>query len=197
MSGGIVVTGLVTGTHIIEDIKVVVPHKMAVYIPIEKVLRSKDLHRALQQGAIFKLEGGSGLRSDTELLPLPKAPVANDDARIVGLERENHRLMKDLEASLRREEGLQKAVTALQGQLGTVLESLGRIEAKPVSVVVQAGETATNLSEAVGGETKSFIPDDIMPKDAEANIRVQKDVTESTAVEGAASRLRALRRKPG
>jgi hypothetical protein len=196
MTGGITVAGVVTGTHIIEDIRVAVPHKMAVYIPAEQALRSKDLHRALQQGLLFKLDGGSGLRSDDQ--PPPEAQPSGT-TRFISLEQENKRLMRELDEAHRREEGLKQAISALQEQLGAILKVLGRIEARPdpAPVVVQAGGTVVPLPEVVGGDTPSFIPDEILPKDAETNIRVQKGTAEGSAVIGAASRLRELRRSKG
>jgi hypothetical protein len=55
MSGDMRVIGLVHGTHVLEDIGMDVPYGVTVYIPADKAMRSKDLHRAISTRCIFPL----------------------------------------------------------------------------------------------------------------------------------------------
>lgn len=202
MVGGLTVVGIVTGTHVLEDIQVAVPHRVAVYIPAEQALRSKDLYRALGQGRIFKLDGG--FRSAPMGTP-PPSPSNELQLRNDELEKENHRLRQDLGASERRNQGLQQALEALHGQLDAILNVLGRIESKdPVPLVLAQGQlvAASAQSKAaavgvVGGDAPAFVPDNIKPADAEVRIKVETSSSKATNVADAASKLRELRKSGG
>ena len=54
--GGVSVVGLLSGGQYLPDIQMMIPHKVGVFIPIEKYLKSKDLHRAINSGVVFKLD---------------------------------------------------------------------------------------------------------------------------------------------
>jgi len=200
MVGGLTVVGIVTGTHVLEDIQVAVPHRVAVYIPAEQALRSKDLYRALGQGRIFKLDGG--FRSAPVGASPPPTPSNELQLRNDELERENQRLRQDLGASERRNQGLQQALEALHGQLDAILNVLGRIESKdPVPLVLAQGQlvAASAQSKAavvgvVGGDAPAFVPDSIKPADAEVRIQVETSSSKATNVASAASKLREFRK---
>ena len=57
-AGDITVFGLVSGIHLIEDIRVGVAHGCTVTIPVEKAQKSKDLWRALGQKCICLIQSG-------------------------------------------------------------------------------------------------------------------------------------------
>ncbi len=192
MQGGITVTSVVTGTHIIEDIKVPVPHQIAVFIPIDVAYRSKDLWRGLQTGRLFKLTGGSGLAMQSSP---PMAPSQDRLAskELAALRVENVRLQEELAKSRQRTRTLEEEVSGMRGQLGDILSTLGRIE-KSGGVVGSAPVNATGVSEAVGGEVPTYVPD-IKSDNTKASIQVEKSTTEGSSVEDAASTLKGLRQK--
>lgn len=184
MNGGMVVVGMVTGKHLIEDLRVVVPHLVPVALTPEQVMRSRDLQIALQQQKIFKLDV-------TPFKPLAAPSVP--DARTAELEQENKSLRAKLEEAESQKRGLEGRLEGLQKQLDTVLSVLERIE-KAGAVVIRDG-TPIPATEAVGGEVPAYIPEQILPESAKASITAEEDTTEGTSVVDAASRLRKLRRQ--
>lgn len=196
MSGDIVVAGLVTGTHIIEDINISVPHQVAVRIPAEMALRSKDLWRAIQQQKVFKLDAGHGLQIAVK--PTPASTPDVDSDRVSQLETENKRLTQELALERQRNERLQDLLSGLQAQLQEVKQSLGRLEDGPKVVqVVQASQQASPgaVTGVVGGEVPTFVPEKIRPEAAEAQIRSSTETVEKTNVSSAVSKLRELKKQ--
>lgn len=187
--GGMVVVGVVTGGHFIKDIQITVPHRIAVHIPADKMLKSKDLYRDLQTGAIMKLAGDPVFPSH--------GTVGQDGGRVEALEQEKAQL------KMAESEGvaaLQKSLTSLEAQMERVLGALAKIADRPATTsVVHVGGSLlpTGVSEVVGGETPMFLPDNILPKDAEVHLQVQKDISSEGGISGATSKLRELRKKAG
>jgi len=182
-----VVVGRVTGTHIIEDINVHVPHMVPITITPEQMYRSKDLYRSLQQHRIFKLDC-TPFRPES-----PPFSAPQDTARLKAVEQENRVLRDKLQKATAQKEGLAVRLEGMQKQLETVLTTLGRIEAAGPVVVHSGGKAVAAATEAVGGEAPTYIPDQIHPENAEARITTEEDTTEGTSVSDAASRLRKLR----
>lgn len=182
MNGGMVVVGRVTGTHMIEDLHVVVPYMVPVALTPEQVVRSRDLNRALQQQKIFKLD----------VTPFKPESPSREDWR-AELEQENQSLKARLLVSETQRKGLEASLEGLQQQLNTVVGILERIE-KAGAVVIRGGE-AIPATEAVGGDVPAYIPDKIHPETVETSITAEEDTTEGSSVADAASRLRELRRK--
>jgi len=196
MLGGISVVGCVTGTHIIADIGIAVPHKIAVHIPAELLLRSKDLHVALQQGRIMKLDGGSALRVDN------KPSHKSEAALIARLEAENKKLRRELQEAQNREAGLHQVLTSLGGQLSGIQGALGRLETRqPViqQVLATPGGLAANVEasefEVVGGAAPTFMPEQIAPTNAETSIQVKHEEASQSNVSDARNKLREMRKK--
>lgn len=185
--GGISVVGLTTGGHFIPDIRVNVPHKCQVWIPIEQYLKSKDLHRAINSGVIFKLDSVMGQQQ--EVVP------SVDLAKMAQLELDNQRLKEALELAHSQNLDLQLGMKSLQEQMGTVLSALGRIEAAPQIATIAPGVTLTSINEAVGGEAPMFLPD-VSQELGSARINIESSVS-GDSVTGAASKLRALRKGSG
>jgi len=205
MIGGITVVGCVTGTHVIEDIKIVVPHKIAVHIPAELVLRSKDLHRSLQGHRIMKLDGGSGLRSEA---PAGSAATAArhqaDAAQVATLLAENKKLRQELREVQAQSDGLRQVLASLGGQLSGIQGALGRLETQgaqapaPVHIITTAGQApVVSQLEAVGGEAPTFIPGQIAPSGVEASIQVRTETAKDSNLSDARSKLREMRQKAG
>lgn len=190
MRFGVVVVGRVTGTHMIADLGVPVPYNVPVTITPEQAYRSKDLWRSLQQKHIFQL--------DVTPFKPEDAPLSTQDAaQLKTLTLENSELRKKLQAAVEQKGRLEEQLGGLQEQLGTVLETLARIE-KAGPVVVRDG-VLHPVTEAVGGDVPTYLPDQIVPLDAKTSITADEDTSEGTSVTDAASRLRELRRskEPG
>jgi len=199
MVGGITVAGLVTGTHVIEDIKIAVPHQIAVYIPADLAYRSKDLWRGISQRRLFQLTGGSGLAVESNTKVLQVAP---DMGELEDLRIENKKLRQQLEEAQRQNTGLQEALQAMQGQLTSILRLLGKIENGEVplrGISSQSLEPVRAVASpmVVGGEVPTFIPDDIRPEDAKANIKVDAEVVVGTSVSDNVKALREARKRGG
>jgi hypothetical protein len=194
MSGDYVVTGLVTGTHIIEDIGVPVPHQIAVRIPVELALRSRDLQIGLQQKRLFLLKGGSGLSVVTPTnghMPAvpPTAPKSTPPSNAPS--EETQRLRQDLATARQENAELRAALKAQDEKLGAILEAIGKLSQGTIAV-----EGVQAAVEAVGGEAPMFIPSDgLKSTDAETNIKVAEETVTGASVADAASKLRGLRKK--
>lgn len=190
MTGEVIVAGLVTGTHIIEDIGIAVPHQIAVHIPAEQALQSKDLWRGIQQGKLFKLDGGGGLRTATRV----QTP---DNNRVAILEAENQKLRQELLEEKRRSAGFQELLAGLQGQLHGVQVALGRLGDAPRVVHVQQvnGHSEPQATEVVGGEVPTFLPEHIRPETAELQIRPATETAEKSNVSSATNKLREMKKQ--
>lgn len=191
MQGGMIVVGLTTGGHLIEDIQTHVPHKIAVFIPVDRMLRSKDLYRGLSQNLLFKLDGGTGF-------PAEESTVPNDSLlRITQLEIENRGLQQELATAKAQNVLLQGLLQGLQGQMTALHQGITRLEQKePTTVItVAAGAAVSSVMSEVGTEAPIFLPGEIKPKDAETQIQVERQVSEGSSVGAAGDKLRELRRK--
>lgn len=186
------VLGLVMGTHVLEDIRIDIPHGVTVTIPAEMAARSKDLHRAIGQKCVFVLPATMGISHVHQSPPSPPPPapslppvvapvVVKDLAlheRIRALELENRRLQTSLQTSSEAaEKKLDAILLAIQsGAVGRAVN--GRIGLP---------------DEVASGGAPTFIPSEIRPKDAESRIETQKDSAGASGVADAAERLRKIR----
>lgn len=194
MAGEIVVAGLMTGGYLIEDIRINVPHQVAVRIPADLAMQSKDLWRAIQQRLLFKLDAGAGI------YPVPVSSPSDDNHRIAVLEAENKTLRQELDAERQRNQGLQVSFQGLQASLRGLELSLGRMESSPrvysqpgASPVVNAG---TSTPEVVGGGTPTFVPSRIRPEtNVDAKIQTTTETSEKGNVSAAANKLKEMRRQ--
>lgn len=189
MHGGMVVVGLTTGDFLIEDIQIRVPHKVAVFIPADKVLKSKDLYRALGQQKVFPLDGGSGISFESSSTVLDEK-----DARIKELEEENRVLRAELAAQ--KAVDMRQLVMSLQQNLADLQAGMGRLESRTVPVSPSFQAAGVVLPQVVS-DAPTFLPSEIKPKDAEAQIRIEKQVSEGSSLAEAGSKLKELRRKGG
>ncbi len=187
MNGGDVrVMGLVMGTHMIEDIRMDVPHGMIVSIPAEQAAISRDLWRAISQKCLFQLPSTPA--------PSPSAPpprLAADverirvlEERVQLLERENTQLREALQTSQVQQGKLDRILTLLQSGGIAVVD---RMEIAP-----NAPRPA--LAPTVNGEAPQFIPAEIRPKEVSVHIEDAKGETVTSGVSDAAEQLRKLRK---
>lgn len=199
--GGITVVGIVTGGHVIQDINTPVPHRVAVTIPADQVLKSKDLYRSLQQGKIFQLDGGMIAPDPGETMP-PNDVQAKENERL-------RRQLADAKAQLAEAQAENKALRTVLERLEGQISAIASAAAAPNNTVAMQTEIITAVlekigrgntlvgapaTEAVGGEVPTYMPDHITPE-AEANITIEDEATETRSVSDAASRLRKLRQQ--
>ncbi len=198
MVGGITVAGLVTGTHVIEDIRVSVPHQIAVFIPADLAYRSKDLWRGISQRRLFQLTGGSGLAVESNT----RVTQTASDIELDDLRSENKKLKQQLGEAQQQNMGLQDALQSMQGQLTSILRLLGRLESGEVAlrglpVSQDAIRAVPSLPTVVGGEVPAFIPEAIHPEDAKTNIQVDAQVIVGSSVTDKVKALREARKRGG
>jgi len=211
----------ITRDYLIEDIKFSVPKGHAVTIPVDLVLRSVDLHRALSQGILFQLNTHSLMR-----LKFPRTPggvaeeerFANDLAKQmaqrsnaeseasnlkqekVALEAENARLREELVALRSENAKLASEAEAAKGTEGKLDQMLALLKERPATVIQTVtqgtfGKAAT--SEPVEDDAPKFIPSQIRPDSVDASrISVQEGSTESGGVASAADALKRFRKQP-
>lgn len=200
----IVVTFTRTGTYMIEDIDVAVPHGHIISIPAEKALPSKDLWRAISQRILFQFHPGSihkGVTTPTTLDPLPKPPEPTvykaPEALVTALHEHGEILREAMEL---RDASLYAVILAQQDVLDELRKSVEEMKVllreRPVGVMSRA--MSIEMSTGVSGEAPIFIPSTIKPKDVDdAHVNVQTDSQEGTGVAGAASALRKIRQSGG
>ena len=195
MSGDYVVTGLVTGTHIIEDIGVPVPHQIAVRIPADLAHRSRDLWIGIQQKRLFLLKGGSGLSvvvpngMATAAAKVPNQAKPSPDAS-----KEIQQLRGDLSDARRESADLRASLKAQEGKLEAILTAVGQLS-QVSAASVQAAVKA--VGGAVGGEAPMFIPDGLKSESVGTNIKVTESTVTGVSVASAASKLRDLKKGRG
>lgn len=184
--GGITVTKTSTGVTFLQDIKVYVPHREAVYIPANQALSSVDLHRALNTKEIFQLS--STLQQPTL--------ASQDDPMTTALEAENRILRDQLARSQQQGEALRTSMSSLERQMGELVGVVKGLAEAPRIVQMAPGATiaASAPTEAVGGDVPMFLPDNIVPTDAAVHIQVQQSSSSSDKVSAAASKLREMRK---
>ncbi len=200
MKGGFTVTGLVTGGWLIEDIRVSVPHGVAVFIPADDAYRSKDLWRAIQQGRVFQLTGGAGLAVEP---PVSKPESKNRD--VSELESENKSLRRQLGEERRQKSALQRSIEGMQAQLASISSFFGKVESGEVPLMIASPQMTAPVAslapsqvepnEAVGREVPNFIPDNLAPEGAKASLDVKAEVVKGTSVSDTAKLLRKARGK--
>jgi hypothetical protein len=182
MNSGIVVVGVTPGGFLIEDIDVPVPHQVAVTISPDQAVRSKDLYRAINQNRVFKLDGTVGL---TPITPVskPVPPPVVEVEKLVQSEQKNTVLEQSL-ADMKQK--LDAILVALANPSQVQVNNFQRAAAKPESAEV---------IDVVDTEIPVFIPDNIKPENADAQIESKTVESEGGEVNAAASRLRKLRKE--
>ncbi len=188
-TGDVRVFGLVAGTHVIEDIRMDVPHGREVIIPADKAVRSKDLYRAIGQKCIFLLPSQPG--------PQHTAPVSHvrDDVlqernqfleqRCRQLEEENKQLRESFRAAM-----------AQQDRLDTILRAVQAVKL-PETIFVN-GHGAPASQEIADGTAPQFIPTEIAPKgEVESRIDVNRKTGDAASISDAVDKLRKLRKGNG
>lgn len=218
MSYGVTVIGLVSGSHIIEDIRVTVPYQVAVQITPEMANRSRDLSRDIQEKKLLQVRGalpaGAVLRGNGAV-PRPAAPLSlprktgteADTVELQKLRAQVAQLTLELEASAEREArlkgsesqlqalnlGLQTTLTAMSGQLQAIqgaLEDL-KMQGIQVSALPGLGGSFTNL---VKDDAPLFIPETFKKEDVKVTIEVREETSNSSDISASRSALRNLRK---
>ena len=172
MTGDTTVFGLVMGTYVIEDIQMDVPHGIAVTIPADKALRSKDLWRGISQRKIFRL--GS---------PSASFNVAPPSVEQMEALRSENQLLRDFLTQQAVE--YRQALASQEVKMERILTLLAQGSNRGLS-------QEAKHTEAVGGEAPMFIPSKIRPDDVELHMVAQEETSESNLAD-ASEALRRLR----
>jgi hypothetical protein len=192
-NGDVRVLGMVAGNHVLEDIGRDVPYRTLVVIPEAQALMSKDLWRAISQGAVYQLPsapyptGAPHNGSDQEKQRLEKY-ASELEARLARLQTENDALKRRLDGGSQTEAKLDEILKAVKDGL-----------IKPVPASSYPGfptaQEAKGVDETVDGSAPTFLPGEIKPKDLEARIQIEGEESTSDSVSEAADRLREMRKK--
>lgn len=203
MFNGIIVVGMVSGHHTIEDIQTVVPYRVAVQIPGNLVQMSGDLKEALHLRKVFKLSGvvpaGSVFRGGPVKragAPNPVASQVQNTSEVRDLKALVQRLTAQLTESKERETQLQTLNTGLQSTLGVMSAQLTAIQGVLEDLrtkgiqVVGIGPMAVR-PEGIEDDVPMFIPS-MRDDQAKVNITVteQASTTDLAASKAALKNLR-------
>lgn len=187
------VTKSSTGTFLIEDIKTYVSHGSGTYIKADDAVKSSDLYRAINSGILMVLV-------DSMPQTVAKSAPQPTPSREGLLEKENQELRAALDRSHLQGSSLQASLETLQGQMSTLLAAVGRLEAVPKVVPAADGpRTLVTASQPQGdpSDLPVFVPDDLIPTNAQVRINFQTEVSGEDTTSDAVSKLRQLRRGRG
>lgn len=188
LNGDVRVVGMVVGSHVLEDIGRDVPYRTLVIIPEEQALMSKDLWRAISQGALCQIPSAP---YPTAVVTTPEPDKARLEKYTTELEGHLARLKTENDALKQQ---LETGTHAHAAKLDEILEAIKSGVVTPVVRQAQHGPTPVK-EETVDGTAPTFLPSEIKPKDLEARINVPSEESTSDGVSEAADRLRQLRKK--
>lgn len=216
MSNGITVVGMVSAQHVIEDINVVVPYRVAVQIPGVLVLNSGDLQEALVKQKVMKLSGslpsgavfrGGPIQRAGAPNPMPSRNPPSNGAEVKDLKAQVQRLIKDLADSKAREvqaqerekqlqdlnQSLQTTLSVMSGQLTTIQAVLEELKKEGITVMA-TGLVSKGSLEASGVEddVPMFITS-VKDDDAKVNISVAAQAS-NTDLAASRTALKNLRK---
>lgn len=187
MGSDVTVVGLAMGTFLIEDLAMDIPFGIAVTIPAEKALRSKDLWRGISQRSLMQIKQVVGAPSNATVATTAGVPVRGRD----DLERENQALREHIarqeKAQVETDAKLDKILAALSTGLPAVVPQAPTTRSNAVARQPQAPAI-------VEPEAPMFIPSTIKPADVKTQVEVEKSSSETSAISEATDRLKALRR---
>lgn len=202
-NGDMIVLGLVSPSHLIEDLKVAVPQGCVVTIPGYQTLVSKDLHRGISMKCLAVVPNTA--------VPTILRVDASEKSRADKLAAENARLAEQLSVIEARNEVLETSCASLRSQVAELQSRDSKFDAiltaindRPVvTQVVQQVESgprnglvALPSDNVVGGEVPMFIPTQIKSDSMDGDrVSVKEDTSTDSGVSAAASKLKALRKK--
>jgi hypothetical protein len=192
MKGGMLVTKSSTGSFLIEDIKICVTHGgTGTYICADDAVNSSDLYRAINSGVLMLLVDSM---PQVPVKPAQQPGFSKEEL----LQNENQELREALARSTQQGDSLQTSMSSLQDQLTTLLAAVGRIETAPKAVqtiVVAEGQARSIQAQEPSERLPVFVPDDLIPKDAEVRINFHTETAEKDTTSDTVSKLRELRRR--
>lgn len=187
INGDVRVVGLVSGTHLIEDIGRDVPYGVMVTIPADLALSSKDLWRGVESKCLHRIPAVLSNAVDQEKVRL-RQYITELESHLARLTQEN----EALKAQLSEKSTL--VAPSYDAKLDSILAAIQNV------ALVAPGSVGTNVTtkrptEMVDGSAPTFLPSEIKPKDVDARIDVQGEKAESSGLSEAAEKLRKLRKK--
>jgi len=198
-SADITVVGLVSESHIIADIGVIVPLGEAVVIPGHLTIRSKDLYRSLSMHTIMRIHRAPVSSPNDTVSRAEASRLQSEVARLLeqnsALDQRNKVVEADLDAT-------RVELAKMKAESGKLDAILAAIKDRPTMVnqIVQGPSTAPALpkEEKVSGDAPHFIPSQIRnasDSTGDERVVVQETTSDTSSVSEAASKLSALRKK--
>jgi len=180
------------GSHLIEDIGVLVPQGVVVSISADQAYRSRDLWRAISQNLVFRLKSGPAPASMGTPQPLPD--VTKDTSLLV---EQNRLLMASLEEQRTQNAALLSAVDQQRRVLEMLAEKVStqKVEVQYTHAPGNAIAPTTPKVEGTivsGPEVPMFIPSSIKAENSKTRIATNRDESEAD-LEEARNKLRQLK----
>ena len=212
MNEDIIVCG-VTEDKLIEDIGVMVPKGEVTPISALQANKSKDLHRLLSQGLIFRLNTNSLLRL-RGLRPDSTPPVVNPS--VTQLQEERDQLaheVKMLQTALSQASAANVALTSENAQLRDQMKSLEvviaghtdqsskldtlleLVRSRPTTVQVVAGQGSIPAAVEVDDSAPIYIPSQIKSEVSEGRVTLKEGSADAGSLSDASKALKGLRGK--
>lgn len=191
------VIGLVSGSHIVEDIGVSVPYGETVEIPGDTAHRSRDLWRAISQKSLVQVS--MAVTQQAQYVDLDR--VKRLEAYISELESKLSSAMtkiSTLEAAARETSKSPEPNSETESKLDLILKALQTSNGLGLSHQAHIGVSHAfekyGSKEIVDTSIPQFLPSEIVPKDLDVQLTAQEEASSSTGVSGASNKLRQLRK---
>jgi hypothetical protein len=188
MSQMLVVEGRVLGGHMLEDLKVSVPYKGQVPLPLLKAKHSEDLREALRLGQVVKIKVYSQPTSPRQIArptqPKPHArptPISTSNAssetptEALVARKENVELKAHNKALLAQQEALIAQHARMLEAQETLLTQLGELLKQPRVSQVSASTGAPVVSASLEDDPEDVVPHFIPSVIHNKDVKVQGD----------------------
>jgi hypothetical protein len=200
----ITVVGLDKDGVYLEDVRISIPHRVAVTIP-PQFIKSRELADAINQRRVFQLQGslppGAVFRG-TGAVPRAGAPAPapvhrpvhnTPDSESPSLKTENAKLQQELAEQKALNLGLQTTLAAMSGQLTAIQGVLEDLKERGISVQTVSGGLPIGPKTDVEDDVPFFIPS-VKRDDVSARFTVQGQES-GTDLDASKNALKALRKK--
>ncbi len=199
---------LVTGGWVIEDLRIRVPDDRATWVTADQHNSSTDLHRGVSQRLIYKFTYGDiyqALPPQQDNGVRQQLQAALDE--VAKLATENDRLRSEiggLRIALQSLKSAPPPATApdvsavltpdLMANLAAQISAQINLRAPLGTMVPEPQQASPQLP---GSSVPMFIPDTFGADQADVQIQVNTQKTDSSAVQSAGNKLKSLRKKDG
>lgn len=191
MEDGIKVCKVTTGSHVIGDIGITVQHDRSVFIPMNLVNRSTDLHRDLSLRVIMRMDPNHTTHQRTSI-ETPQPSTETSTSLPINLQLENEKLNQENQQLKVLVESVNGSLKSLEQRFEEFMSTA--VRAGGVSLPSPQGFSTNPDTNLVQIDVPMFIPD-VEVRDVVGSVQTQSGTSDGDSVSEAASRLKALRKK--